>query len=63
MRTTTLLELSTGNGLILKKSVSFISPIMLIPVAGFYNGVNCIGNDESIFAKILEDKGHRELRT
>ncbi|PIG87299.1 hypothetical protein AARAC_010442 [Aspergillus arachidicola] len=43
------------------KSAAFKSPIMLLPVADFYNGVNCIGEDEVPFANILEQKGHKGL--
>ncbi|KAB8210694.1 hypothetical protein BDV34DRAFT_209340 [Aspergillus parasiticus] len=43
------------------KSAAFKSPIMLLPVADFYNGVNCIGEDEVSFANILEQKGHKGL--
>jgi hypothetical protein len=43
------------------KSEAFKSPIMLLPVADFYNGNNCIGEDESTFADILENKGNKRL--
>lgn len=43
------------------KSAAFKSPIMLLPVADFYNSVNCIGKDESTFANTLEDKGNKRL--
>ncbi|KAI9042720.1 uncharacterized protein KD926_005049 [Aspergillus affinis] len=43
------------------KSAAFKSPIMLLPVAEFYNGVNKIGEDESTFATILETRGHQDL--
>ncbi|KAB8269301.1 hypothetical protein BDV30DRAFT_242515 [Aspergillus minisclerotigenes] len=42
-------------------SEAFKSPIMLLPVADFYNGVNCIGEDELTFANILEEKGNKGL--
>ncbi|KAH8434097.1 uncharacterized protein LDX57_011735 [Aspergillus melleus] len=34
---------------------------MLLPVADFYDGINSIGEDESVFATILETRGHRDL--
>ncbi|KAF9884428.1 carboxyl methyl esterase activity protein [Aspergillus nanangensis] len=43
------------------KSAAFRSPIMLLPVADFYKGVNSIGEDESTFATILETKDHHDL--
>ncbi|KAL5359372.1 hypothetical protein BJX96DRAFT_148275 [Aspergillus floccosus] len=43
------------------KSAAFKSPIMLLPVADFYNGVNCTGNEETMFANILEAKGSKHL--
>ncbi|KAI9368576.1 hypothetical protein BJX61DRAFT_523282 [Aspergillus egyptiacus] len=43
------------------KSEAFKSPIMLLPVADFYNGSNSIGEDESIFATLLENKGNQDL--
>ncbi|KAF7630233.1 hypothetical protein AFLA_010860 [Aspergillus flavus NRRL3357] len=42
-------------------SEAFKSPIMLLPVADSYNGVNCIGEDELTFASILEEKGNKGL--
>jgi hypothetical protein len=43
------------------KSAAFNSPIVLLPVADFYAGVNCIGGDEMIFAQSFEEKGHPDL--
>lgn len=43
------------------KSAAFNSPIMLIPVAEFYDGMNYLGEDELVFAQLLEDKGHANL--
>ncbi|KAJ5982448.1 hypothetical protein N7451_012548 [Penicillium sp. IBT 35674x] len=43
------------------KSGAFNSPIVLLPVADFYAGVNCIGEDEMFFANCLETKGHPDL--
>ena len=43
------------------KSVAFNSPVMLLPVAEFYGGVNDLGEDERYFAQLLEDKGSRDL--
>lgn len=43
------------------KSAAFKSPIMLLPVADFYNGVNSTGKEESAFANTLEDKGSKHL--
>lgn len=43
------------------KSRAFISPLMLLPVKDFYDGVNNTGDDELIFAQLLEEKGHRDL--
>ncbi|KAL4802315.1 hypothetical protein BDV18DRAFT_166963 [Aspergillus unguis] len=42
-------------------SFAFNSPIMLLPVAEFYDGANYIGEDEEFFAKTLESKGHPDL--
>jgi hypothetical protein len=41
--------------------IAFNSPIGLLPVADFYDGVNDIGEDEVVFARLLEDKGCPEL--
>lgn len=41
--------------------IAFNSPIGLLPVADFYDGANNIGEDESVFARLLEDKGRSEL--
>ncbi|GKZ30910.1 hypothetical protein AbraIFM66950_010647 [Aspergillus brasiliensis] len=43
------------------KAEAFKSPIMLLPVADFYDGVNTLGEDESVFANILEEKGNKVL--
>ncbi|PLB48335.1 hypothetical protein P170DRAFT_510964 [Aspergillus steynii IBT 23096] len=43
------------------KSAAFKSPMMLLPVADFYNGVNDTGEDELTFAAILEEKGNTGL--
>ena len=42
-------------------SHAFNSPIALLPVAGFYDGENCLGEDETIFARFFEEKGHEAL--
>ena len=43
------------------KSAAFISPVMLLPVAEFYDGNNQLGQDELFFAQLLQDKGHADL--
>ncbi|KAL2867699.1 aminoglycoside phosphotransferase family protein [Aspergillus lucknowensis] len=43
------------------KSAAFNSPVMLLPVADFYNGENQLGEDELVFAQLLEDKGRADL--
>ncbi|KAE8379592.1 hypothetical protein BDV26DRAFT_163268 [Aspergillus bertholletiae] len=43
------------------KSAAFNSPVMLLPIADFYNGKNQLGEDELVYVKLLEDKGHRDL--
>lgn len=43
------------------KSATFNSPIMLLPVAEFYDGNNQLGPDELVFAQLLQDKGHADL--
>lgn len=40
---------------------AFKSPILLLPVADFYNGDNDLGNDEIVFARLFEEKGRRDL--
>lgn len=40
---------------------AFNSPIGLLPVADFYNGKNEIGDDEAVFAGLLEGKGPGDL--
>ncbi|RDW62925.1 phosphotransferase family protein [Aspergillus mulundensis] len=42
-------------------SLAFNSPVMLLPVADFYDGVTQIGEDEEFFAQVLQDKGHPDL--
>jgi hypothetical protein len=43
------------------KSAAFNSPIVLLPVADFYEGADHIGEDEVFFAECLEEKGHPDL--
>ena len=43
------------------KSAAFNSPVLLLPVADFYDGINHLGEDELVFAQLLEDKGHVNL--
>lgn len=43
------------------ESAAFNSPIMLLPNADFYDGGNQLGEDELVFAQLLEDKGHADL--
>ncbi|TPX07598.1 uncharacterized protein E0L32_010697 [Thyridium curvatum] len=40
---------------------AFNSPIGLLPVASFYDGVNDLGDDEIVFARLLEEKGRQDL--
>ena len=40
---------------------AFKSPIGFLPVGDFYKGIDTLGEDESVFAQLLEDKGHGEL--
>ncbi|RDA95140.1 hypothetical protein CP533_1869 [Ophiocordyceps camponoti-saundersi (nom. inval.)] len=40
---------------------AFNSPTCLLPVAEFYDGNNSLGDDEIIFSRLLEEKGHSEL--
>lgn len=42
-------------------ALAFNSPIGLLPVSQFYNGVNNLGSDEVVFARLFEEKGHRDL--
>ncbi|RJE25724.1 hypothetical protein PHISCL_01912 [Aspergillus sclerotialis] len=42
-------------------ALAFNSPIMLLPVAQFYDGANNIGEQEEVFAQIFEAKGHPNL--
>ncbi|KAI1410391.1 hypothetical protein F5Y13DRAFT_202162 [Hypoxylon sp. FL1857] len=41
--------------------LAFNSPIGLLPVGKFYSGENNLGEDETTFARILEEKGHQDL--
>lgn len=43
------------------KSATFNSPVMLLPVAEFYDGKNQLGENELVFAQFLEEKGHTDL--
>lgn len=43
------------------KSVAFNSPIALLPVGEFYDGINRVGDDEVTFAELLYEKGHPDL--
>ena len=43
------------------KSVAFNSPIALLPVGEFYEGASMIGEDELVFAELMEEKGHPDL--
>lgn len=40
---------------------AFNSPIGLLPVGQFYDGVVDLGEDEMVFARLLEGKGHQDL--
>ncbi|GKU10534.1 udp-n-acetylmuramate--l-alanine ligase [Fusarium langsethiae] len=40
---------------------AFNSPIGFLPVTDFYRGRNDLGDDEVVFARLLEEKGHRDL--
>ncbi|KAI0469950.1 hypothetical protein GGR56DRAFT_668346 [Xylariaceae sp. FL0804] len=42
---------------------AFNSPIGLLAVGEFYDGVNSLSHDETIFAKLLEKKGRPDLAT
>ncbi|CAG8948329.1 unnamed protein product [Penicillium salamii] len=39
----------------------FNSPIVLLPLAEFYNGNNGLGDEEMTFSHLLEKKGHTDL--
>jgi hypothetical protein len=39
----------------------FNSPIVLLPLAEFYSGNNCLGDEEMTFSHLLEEKGHPDL--
>lgn len=41
--------------------IAFNSPIGLLPVADFYDGANNLGEDEFVFARLLEDKRRSDL--
>lgn len=43
------------------RSAAFNSPVLLLPVAEFYDGMNHLGEEELVFAQLLEDKGHVKL--
>ncbi|KAF2454211.1 hypothetical protein BDY21DRAFT_387627 [Lineolata rhizophorae] len=40
---------------------AFNSPIGLLPVGNFYDGVNDLGDDEIVFARLFEEKGRQDL--
>ncbi|POR35227.1 Uncharacterized protein TPAR_04578 [Tolypocladium paradoxum] len=40
---------------------AFNSPIGFLPVADFYSGKNNLGDDEIVFARLLEEKGRQDL--
>lgn len=40
---------------------AFNSPMGLLPVAHFFDGVTNIGDDEAVFAKLLEERGRGDL--
>lgn len=40
---------------------AFNSPIGLLPAGDFYDGVSDIGDDEKVFARLFEEKGHQDL--
>lgn len=40
---------------------AFNSPVAFLPVADFYRGENGLGEDELVFARLLEEKGHEDL--
>ncbi|QPG97574.1 hypothetical protein C2857_006554 [Epichloe festucae Fl1] len=42
-------------------ALAFNSPIGLLPVADFYDGKNCLGDDEAVFALLLEEKGREDM--
>lgn len=43
------------------EALAFNSPIVLLPAGEFYNGVNDLGDYESKFANLLEEKGSPDL--
>lgn len=45
------------------KFAAFNSPVMLLPVANFYDSVNDTGEDKPIFAQSPKNKGHPDLAT
>ncbi|CAJ2506885.1 Uu.00g080710.m01.CDS01 [Anthostomella pinea] len=42
-------------------ALAFKSPIGFLPVGDFYDGKNDLGDDEVVFARLLEEKGRRGL--
>jgi hypothetical protein len=40
---------------------AFNSPIGFLPVGDFYDGKNSLGDDEVVFARLLEETGHQDL--
>ena len=42
-------------------SLSFNSPMLLLPTSEFFNGETKIGNDEELFAECLEAKGAKDM--
>ncbi|KPM35463.1 hypothetical protein AK830_g11091, partial [Neonectria ditissima] len=40
---------------------AFNSPTAFLPVGDFYNSKNSLGDDEVVFARLLEEKGHGDL--
>ncbi|KAM3516473.1 hypothetical protein NHJ13051_009880 [Beauveria bassiana] len=42
-------------------SYAFNSPVALLPVADFYHGENCLGEDELFLAHLFKEKGQEEM--
>ncbi|GAB0135247.1 hypothetical protein EsDP_00003592 [Epichloe bromicola] len=42
-------------------SLAFNSPVGFLPIADFYKGKNSLGDDEVVFAQLLEEKGRQDL--
>ena len=42
-------------------SHAFNSPLAFLPIADFYDGKNCLSEDEVVFARLFEEKGHEDL--